>query len=972
VLGQDFADLLAEQPLAAVRQWAATASESVRDGIQAWQETETTAQTSFNAATVRVIAQLAQSLEDARERLRVVLGRDAQLLGAFADPRQPVLSRASEALTWVREVRNTRGGSSFDPETAWAVLDPAITGEEMGARVADYEAGIAAVGSRFAAPRSGELAQDLEDLNEGSWLLLRMADTASSDIPEHVEYVKVATRLREAGLGAVVDDLVTRCPPAHEVPDAIIRSVLEAWVEGVIADDDRLKPLRAADRDDIVARFRELDRDMVRTTAARVINISARRRPRSIGGPAAHLRREAEKRSRHLPIRESMMRAGSVAKAVKPCFMMSPLAVSQYLPPDFTFDVVIFDEASQVLPEDAVNCVYRGRQLIVAGDQKQLPPTNFFHEVESGDGHWEDDEPDDFQSVLDLAKASGMPSLPLTWHYRSRHEALIAYSNYRFYEGRLQTFPGPVDTSESLGVVSIQVAGTYRRGAQRDNPEEADKVVERVLHHLRHSPGRSVGVVAFSAAQEDAVVAAMERQSAQHPQLLTLLGSTDRLEGFFVKNLENVQGDERDIIIFTVGYGLDEAGKFTLNLGPLTRDGGWRRLNVAITRARYRNEIVHSILPQHFGTNAREGVLHLQRYLDYAIHGPKSLAIDLTDSMGDVESPFEADVLRTIRSWGYDAVPQVGTAGYRLDIGILDPDNPGQYLLAVECDGAAYHSSKVARDRDRLREQVLTGLGWKLHRIWGLSWYRDREAQQLRLKSAIETARVDSGASGTTSTREHQDNKTQLVTIETVAVDHKQRPEWTTLYRSPGPVLVPVWVRGPKQFLEPSVRPHLDEYVTAVARTNSPIHVDALKERERTDWGIARVGANIQKALEQSIRRVARRHDDLEFDGSFIRATGSPAAGVRVPITSEDVRPVQQIPPEELERAVWGLVRDAHALPREDLLHGLRDLFGWRRLGADIEAALNRAITRLEKQGKVSKDAMGHLVAEGDVAEPGV
>ena len=281
--------------------------------------------------------------------------------------------------------------------------------------------------------------------------------------------------------------------------------------------------------------------------------------------------------------------------------------------------------------------------------------------------------------------------------------------------------------------------GTYRRGTSRDNPEEAAAVAQRVIHHYDTRPALSLGVVTFSEAQADAVRPAVSRARQDRPDLDRFF-TNDRLKGFFVKSLESVQGDERDVMIFSIGYGPDENQKITMNFGPLNKQGGWRRLNVAITRARYRNEIVSSIrasdIPESVTT---EGLRHLRRYLDYAARGMPALALD-TSAGGDAESPFEESVISVIRSWGYELTPQVGTAGYRIDIGVRHPDHPGVYALGVECDGYQYHSSKVARDRDRLREKVLRGLGWRLHRIWGTAWYRDRNGEERKLRAAIERA----------------------------------------------------------------------------------------------------------------------------------------------------------------------------------------------------------------------------------------
>ena len=490
---------------------------------------------------------------------------------------------------------------------------------------------------------------------------------------------------------------------------------------------------------------------------------------------------------------------------------------------------------------------------IVAGDQKQLPPTDFF--TRADDAESEDDDIDSFQSVLDLCKsAGGLRSLPLNWHYRSRHEDLITYSNYRFYEGKLKTFPGAAFDSANLGVEHFLVSGEYRRAGSRDNPIEAQKVAERVVHHVNNRPGMSLGVVTFSAAQEDAVRAAIETRSKQNPEIAGLLEETDRLGGFFIKSLENVQGDERDVIIFSVGYGPDENGKFTMNFGPLNREGGWRRLNVAITRARQRVEVISSFTAGQISETNSEGVRHLRGYLDFAQRGRTALAHEAPGSLGDADSVFEEQVAQVIRSWGYSADTQVGAAGYRIDIAVRHPHREGEYALAVECDGAAYHSARVARDRDRLRQQVLEGLGWTVHRIWGISWWRDRSTQTERLRAAIETAIAGAGPAVVAVP------KPQPVAIEFEDRDPEAEatPEWATVYQAMSDT-------ADEQYFDAKsveARPALRRYFEKLLRVEAPIHEEVLFERFRRAWHIGRVGSQIRSNVLQVLPKV--RVDGVE------------------------------------------------------------------------------------------------------------
>ncbi|MDQ6732855.1 MAG: DNA2/NAM7 family helicase [Nitrospirota bacterium] len=513
-------------------------------------------------------------------------------------------------LGWCSEARSQLG-APLVPDAIPYIKEFDLSGEDVRSSLERWGDVSQRFFGHFEQTRAAELREEFDsDLEGAIEIASAMKACAAADVDVWFEFKRLRRWAAEHGLADAVEGLEREGAAADEIGEALERAALEPWVEGILGADSRLESYRAANREALVKEYRNLDQRLVTAAYSAVVNACTAKRPRSNAGPAAVIAHEANKKSRHKPIRRLLDEAGDIAQALKPCFMMSPLSVSQYLPSTIRFDVVIFDEASQVMPADAVNCIYRGDQLIVAGDQKQLPPTSFFSstDVETDD----EDVPDNFDSVLDLCKASGsMPSIPLTWHYRSLHEDLITYSNYRFYEGKLNTFPGATHIAADLGVHHEYVAGEYKRGGGAKNPVEADKVVDRILEHRKNNSGYSLGVVTFSTAQADAISEAIERRVDSEPLLAGLMDDHNRLHGFFVKNLESVQGDERDIIIFSVGYGPDEHGKFVMNFGPLTRKGGQRRLNVAITRARRRVEIVSSFMPSQMVDGSSEGNGHL-------------------------------------------------------------------------------------------------------------------------------------------------------------------------------------------------------------------------------------------------------------------------------------------------------------------------------------------------------------------------
>jgi very-short-patch-repair endonuclease len=615
------------------------------------------------------------------------------------------------------------------------------------------------------------------------------------------------------------------------VVSLVERAVLEGWADRVAQADARLRDTRSHDRDRLVEEFRELDRELIRRSAARVIERCNELRPLSTVGQAGIIQAQASLRRRHKPIRRLLAEAGDVAKRLKPCFMMSPLSVSSFLPADIRFDVVVFDEASQVRPCDSINCIYRAERLIVAGDDKQLPPTSFFDaRVQENDGV-EDDETEvqEYDSILDQCKGSGFPSLSLQWHYRSQHESLIAFSNASFYDRNLLTFPGALAYARDLGVQLYRVGGTYRSRPHNDNPVEAAKVAERVLHYAdlntRLEQPLTVGVVTFSDAQEDCVLRAIEDARVRRPDLDGFFRA-DRLKGFFVKNLESVQGDERDVMIFSVGYAYDPAGSFALRMGPLTASGGERRLNVAITRARRRVEVVASVGPEDFRGEVKEGggVWHLREYLAYVGRG--GVLEEAPRSTGrSFDSDLEESVAGTLESWGYRVEPQVGMARYRVDLGVRRPDDPSRFLMGVECDGAMYHSSRVARDRDRLRHMVLTGLGWKLHRIWSPAWYRDRPGEEQHLRAALEEAAADPPEIRV----RHEPEDMPQPEVRVVEPEAAGPPPWTLPYRVANP-------GGPRYRMEmhtPEAGGDIRRMIMEVVEVEAPVAIELTLRRIR-------------------------------------------------------------------------------------------------------------------------------------------
>ncbi len=895
----------------------------------------------------QIAAAALRSLDTHADQYRATLGEVAYR-GTHTDE-----AALAAALAWARETRQCRLGVD---EALTDIQLKALTDVRQTDNLADayarWQAARERIVTAFAASRHAELITELDDYTNGAEFLGELrGDSSGQD--EWFSYREAREHLAVHHLDTAVDFCISQALAAEQVPQVIERALLRAWADHIISKDNRLHPLRAEDRTALIEQYRTLDRQLIPAATSEIIRAVNARRPASVDvGEPAMIRREGMKKARHMAVRELIRATRNTTLAVKPCLMMSPLAVSQYLPSDMVFDVVIFDEASQVTPGDAVNCIYRGKALIAAGDDRQLPPTSFFDRVTGDDGEEPDTDVTDFQSILELAKACGaFRNLGLRWHYRSRHEALIAFSNHAFYEGKLVTYPSSLSDGPDVGLERFHIPGVYRRGTTRDNPLEATAVVERVLHHYTTRPDSTLGVVTFSVAQADAIQAALDRALVERPDLEHHF-SGDRLRGFFIKSLESVQGDERDVIIFSTGYGPDENGKLTSNFGALNKPKGWRRLNVAITRARQRVEVVTSIRAGDVPDTTNESVRHLAGYLDFAERGMQALALDLGPSGRDTDSPFEDSVLAAIRSWGYLVEPQVGAAGYRIDLGVRHPAQHGVFALGVECDGAMYHSSPAARDRDRLREQILRGLGWNLHRIWGTAWYRNRQQEEERLLAAIKSA-IAAPIHGRLST---SPDVIERPVIETAEVDRDIVPEWAQPYRKATVKPLPRWVDASA----PDSWYNMVAGIEQIVGAEHPVHIEVILQRVRDAWNIGRVGSKIRANIEAAIRRahVAR-------DGDFVDLPGHPLRSVRVP-SAEVQRKIEHVPDAELDLTIINLVRSGGRVSQEDLTTATARLHGWSRRGPEITARLTAAIRRLVADNTLiwEADALSVRLAE--------
>jgi very-short-patch-repair endonuclease len=512
----------------------------------------------------------------------------------------------------------------------------------------------------------------------------------------------------------------------------------------VLLKDDRLSGFQGSRQSRYVEEFQHDDALHLESTPARVARRIAEHTVTALNQRPDQdllIRKEASKKTRHLPLRRLFEQAPDALTALRPCWAMSPLDVAQTLPPRPLFDLVVFDEASQVMPCDAIPALLRGHRAMVAGDSRQLPPTSFF------DSSGEDDDLDegeeslaDYESILDVMD-SRLSRRPLNWHYRSQDERLIAYSNQEIYHGSLTTFPG-ADSDRCLNWVLVphRVGVAIDRGS---NSDEVLRVVDLMIEHAKKRPAESLGVIAMGLHHANRIEDALRQRIRQEsrPELEEFFRDSHE-ERAFVKNLERVQGDERDAIILSIGYGKNADGRMRYNFGPLNNQGGERRLNVAITRARKRMTLVSSF--EHADMDPERtrstGANMLRGFLKFAESGGTEL--DGADEQTPLNS-FELDIFDKLTAEGLDVVPQYGCSGYRIDFAVRHPTKPGQFAIAVEADGASYHSSPTARDRDRLRQEHLERLGWRFCRIWSTDWFNNHRREVDRVLAVFEQAIAD-------------------------------------------------------------------------------------------------------------------------------------------------------------------------------------------------------------------------------------
>ena len=939
------------------------------------------------ADTPRLIAALteAQRLVAAAQ---AIAAEDAAMRGAYASRYEGAATNWDAVLVdlqWADALRAQFPGSPLPPDLVNVAVDGSATAlaaiaQLSGAlreRQTAVHGHLDSMLAYFPPERLQEGTVPLADAPLAalkSWLQTRI--DRLGEMEGWIDFQNLRKECADAGLLSFFETAVNRNIPAQIVVPAFRKRFFRLWHDAVCDTAPALRQFRGDEHNRLIAEFCRMDRTRIEAAPQQIRSIAHRSRPtrlQDFGEVGALKKMLAQKRTR--PILKMLADIPNLLFALKPCLMMSPLSVSLFLDSEaIRCDIVIFDEASQIFTEDAVCSLLRGKQVVIAGDTKQLPPTSFFKSLE--DDSEEDEEATQYESVLQAAatvasaESTQFTEHPLTWHYRSRHDSLIAFSKKHFYE-HITAFPSP--TIPSAVRFTHVPDGIYYPGAtKRNNPVEAARVVDLVLEYARTHPGQSLGVITFNESQKSTIEAEAEARSRDDAGIAAIL-SDQGAEGFFVKNIENVQGDERDAIFLSIGFGRTPEGRLSMNFGPINTEGGERRLNVAVTRARHSMMVVSSILPADIDLRRtdRTGPKLLREYLEYAQSGGTILA-----SMPHKQAEFEAAVETALRQAGLEVGRHIGRFEYAVDLAIRDPDNPDEYLLGIECDSEFYRNAATARERDRLRGSVLKDLGWRLHRVWSVDWVRSPEREVEAVLKAVAAAGKP-GAADLAPETPPATVSTEPAHVVAPAVVRETGPAYGAPPAAVNPPADPAADDANRlalsaipgvTYFEParlSLTGGRDAFyeetkaaqkrrcalVLELVDQEGPLPVDIAVQRLAAAASLGRAGSRVREIVDDAIEdligqeKIEMRHDFLYPASASIAA--------RIPRPGDTPRPIEQISLEEIGEVALAVLKAGFGMRREELVVETGRVLGYRSTGVNIRDRINEALSMLELDDRI-------------------
>ncbi len=787
---------------------------------------------------------------------------------------------------------------------------------------------------------------------------------------QHIEELKdwtAWTAVKEKAIAEGLHELVTAYENGSIATAELVlqyqKGLYRSAADFIISGSPQLAAFNGVLFEEKIRKFKSLSKNFEQLTrdelyARLAANIPAFTQESSQRSEIGILQKNLRNNGRATSIRRLFDSIPNLLPRLTPCMLMSPISVAQYFDAGTVkFDLVIFDEASQLPTCEAVSAIARGTNVIVVGDPNQMPPTNFFS---TNNVDEENIEQEDLESILDDCLALSIPSKYLLWHYRSRHESLIAFSNAKYYDNKLLTFPSTDDITTK--VTSIFVPGYYDKGKTRQNHFEAKAIVAEVIRRLQHPEliKRSMGIVTFSVVQQNLIEDLLNEEFRTKPQAEK--AALESEEPIFIKNLENVQGDERDVILFSIGYGPDEAGKISLNFGPVNREGGWRRLNVAASRARYEMQVFATLRSDQIDITrtSSEGVAGLKAFLAYAEKGKIALPAS-TIQYADTLAGFEYTIAEVIRQRGYEVHTGIGCSAYKIDMGIVNPQNKAEYLLGILCDGKSYNAARTSRDREIVQPEVLTALGWHIHKIWSVEWWEKPEQVMKGIIAAIEKAIANKAVSNKLKAETVHSEEAAIIQLpeslpETPVLNKLFLPDSTLINPANHSNQLVYEVCMVKKvnnatvddFLQPMNHAIITRQIMNVLNTESPISKTLLCKRVLTAWNTNRISNRIMANFDRLISEMGIRQT---IGGATIflwKAAHNPAeySTYRIPANDDNKREPDDLPPEEIANAIKEILKQQISLPKNDLSREVARVFGFARIGNNVENVMNTGIEK--------------------------
>ena len=753
----------------------------------------------------------------------------------------------------------------------------------------------------------------------------------------------------DTGLNSFMEYLCSYSIDSNQIIGAFDKALYKSIIDSAINSEPILASFNGKLFEDKIHKFRKLTKNFEKLTREELFaklasNIPSFAREASQSSEVGILQRNIRNNGRGTSIRKLFDTIPTLLTRLTPCMLMSPMSVAQYIDMDnIKFDLVIFDEASQMPTCEAVGAIARGHNVIVVGDPKQMPPTSFFTSNNIDEDNL---DKEDLESILDDCLALSMPSKHLLWHYRSKHESLIAFSNSQYYENKLLTFPSPDDIQSK--VTYTQIPGYYDKGKSRQNKFEAEAVVNEIMSRLsdKEKAVRSIGVVTFSSVQQTLIEDMLNEAFAKNPAIEAL--ALESAEPLFIKNLENVQGDERDMILFSVGYGPDKEGKVSLNFGPLNREGGWRRLNVAVSRARYEMKVFSTLRADQIDLTrtSSEGVAGLKAFLEYAEKGKNVIAYNANSQI--IKQKTLVDIIADkIRERGFHVNTNIGCSGYRVDMGIVNPEMPSRYILGILCDGVNYKAARTVRDREIIQQEVLIELGWKIHRVWTMDWCENQDKVLIDIFGAIENCSNQINNECEIIVEPELENKSEVGETESDEILIKSDGEIANI-PSNSKYCIPYQYRKieyigypSEEFFYPQRSQNIMHQIRQIIDEEAPISRDLLCHRVLAAWGITRIGSKIDVHFNRLFSQLNLKYTGSGKERFFWKSEQVPSDYMNYRIFALNAA---DIAPEEVSVAVKEILEQQISLSKEDLVKETSLLFGFGRLGTIVEASMLRGI----------------------------